>query len=202
MPGTRKHLVRVAGVLSIAFVSGIVSGCAAQSSAEADATEWREPEWFAQVRSYWEYGRNWFAECLAEYGVVGDEVIGSGLATVTSGPEKSPEEHEARSAALWACSDRYDYEVPENEQPFSDEPIGEAAYLRMLDTRECVIHNGFDIPEPPPMDNWIAMQGRWGAFGVINPSLTREEAIALNDACPQFGWGSFNWQDPTRFDFD
>ena len=197
MPRIRTVSFRSACIAGLAFIVGLVTACSTAPSSPAPAA-WIEPEWFAEARTDRVYWQDWFNECMAEYGVQSREIIGSGFGSFFSDASTPADVAEAGHAAIQTCGNLLFQQDP---QPmFLDEPIGEAAYLRMLDTRACVIYHGFDIPEPPPMENWIAMQGRWGAFGVINPSLTREEAIALNDACPQVGWGSFNWQDPTRFD--
>jgi len=191
--------VRRLGVLRWALlgaVCGILAGCGS-SVTDAEPLEWVEPDWFAQVRADQIRIRQWFNDCLVDQGAPeSDEIIGSGWAQGHVDGTETAEEIAVFMAAHETCGALF---LESDENPlFADEPIGEAAYQRMLETRECVIHNGFDIPEPPPLENWVAMQERWGAFGWINSDLTREEAIALNYACPQIGWGSFNWEDSSR----
>jgi len=178
----------LAAIVSITALAGCSSPTAATRAAE-----WTEPAWFSAARADTAHWRNWWADCLAQHDVQGNEVIGDGWVEIIT-DDNTTEDWSATLVAFETCGALFD-EL--DQRPiFGNASLDEAAYQRMLDTRECVIHQGFDIPEPPNLEMWIAMQGRWGAFGWINSDLTREEAIALNDTCPQVGWGSFNWEPP------
>jgi len=186
-----------ARVLILILVSIVLSACAT-SPGLIEADQWVEPQWFSQVRQEQQELSSWALDCLAEFGVVGEVPIGSGIVGTSTDDAFSPEAALARTA-MKECWERLDQRFQQMEQLpiFWDSPLNEAAYNRMLDTRECVIRHGFEVPEPPSLERWIAISGGWGAYGFINPLLTRDEAIELNYECPQASWGSFVWEEPS-----
>jgi len=73
-------------------------------------------------------------------------------------------------------------------------PVDEAAYQRMVKSRECLIAHGFDVASPPTVDEWISGGGAWNPHSAAwdelgAAGLSRDESVwvEMNEACPQPG---------------
>lgn len=162
----------------------ILTACGQEASAYAGELD-TEPEWFAQVRAEKaEYDQK-FLECLAERGAGGWARIVPGPMSPANLSEDGPIPP-SESAASRYCFDTVPW------PSYWDWPLDEIAYQRMIQSRECVIrHTGMELAEPPSLERFLEMQGRWSAQGQVMRTLSFEEAHALNDACPQQVFGSW-----------
>jgi len=75
-----------------------------------------------------------------------------------------------------------------------DQPLDATRYQRMLDSRECLIADGHDVPPAPSQDVWIEQGGQWNPHGEVYDALvnsgqrvTAAMWAQMNEECPQPG---------------
>lgn len=189
---SRKGWARSCSLLSATAIAVITmfSGCVTDSEQGASAGDWVEPGWVAQFRQDMEEDANAWIACFAEHGV--EAVMGPSFTVGIPGPYPTPPGWtELLDQANDVCWERL------GQHRWHRVPIDAAAYQRMLDSRDCLIAHGHEIPEPPAMEVWIEGDGqqwdRWNPhreWYEARPSLPRLTAVEwaeLNDQCPQPG---------------
>lgn len=72
--------------------------------------------------------------------------------------------------------------------------LDDAAYQKMLDTRECIVAHGYSVPDPPSAETWkeSSLETAFNPYnefinGSSQSAMTPVELFALADACPQAG---------------
>jgi len=70
--------------------------------------------------------------------------------------------------------------------------LTDTAYGRMIDTRDCIVAHGFEVPEPPSAETWkdSDWQSAWNPYDdlvVGQNALAQDKLFALAQACPQPG---------------
>lgn len=63
----------------------------------------------------------------------------------------------------------------------------EEAYAALLDNRDCIIAQGYDLPQPPSYQAWRDMNAAWNPFVDLPPDLATSDLQALVEACPPVG---------------
>jgi len=152
----------------------------------------------AQARQQLEESQNALISCYEANGMAGYVDVGIG-GVVAFGWERNPDGsdppglRELAAAADEACAG-----IPQPE--FWNAPIDQNAYERMLDTRRCLIAQGYAIPEPPSSEVWLEQDqaSAWNPYSVLmdrsDPNrieITNDELRELLDRCPQNGQGMF-----------
>lgn len=178
--------------LALAFGLLALGGCAAPDDGEV-AAEWEEPGWMAQVRQQDEAYQSAMIACFAEYGLEGTRQIGGGVGfhfTTDDGsiPEIPPGVQEIIDAASEDCNARVS--PPDHWSSVLDE----ASYERLIDLRECIVAQGYDVPEPPSAQVWIdsGLEAAFNPYAVLLDGssgfrIPEDELRSLMEACPQSG---------------
>lgn len=126
--------------------------------------------------------------CLAEQGW--DTVATFDNGVTPAGAGVPTEDEDAYLDDLAACDRRLGYEASRTP---SDEQLREA-YERTVDTRQCLIEHGHDIPEPPSESAFIE-QFRAGESWEVSSFVPYEDGAAREDlltACVPPEWFP-NW---------
>jgi len=164
----------------LVLVTGLLAGCAiAAPNGSAQAT-WVEPGWMAQVRAENEETETKWIDCLASFGIEGTPTVGVGWAVALGHEDDPPEVQALRATASRECREQLGF------PQLQSLPVDSQAYERMLDTRECLIAQGFDIPTPPSESAWIDDGGFWNPFEIIL-DFHSQDFDRLNNICPQPG---------------
>ncbi|MDR2723557.1 MAG: hypothetical protein LBB54_07540 [Cellulomonadaceae bacterium] len=161
--------------------------------------EWFEPGWMAQARQEIEEYNTAYMSCLTEFGVEGGLIVGGGVALKEPVDENGaplPGMREQNEAAMTECDSRV--AVPE----IWTLPADGETYQRMIDVRECLLSEGYAVPEPPSAEVWME-QGQkgpaWSPYVAIfsdpdSPDfihISEDELSRLNAVCQQSGNGGF-----------
>lgn len=182
---SRNHAVLVA----VAAVFGL-TGCtqAETEAAFVPASDWVEPDWMESARLE---VANYHAEmlsCFDEFGVIGRPAPGSAMFTggvIDADGNRPAEAFEIEQAAWDECEPRV------GTPSLWSAPIDTMAYQRMLDTRACLVAHGFEIPDAPSQESWLAMINPWNPWSWFarndSPWLDSQELETLMDRCPQSG---------------
>jgi hypothetical protein len=177
---------RVFAAAAAAFLASIsLVGCGGSPADEA-MPDWVEPGWMATVRQQYEEYVIAERACYGEHGVKGDEnPFGGPIAIVWD--NSVPGMREIVDIAAAECD-----HIVGPDIWYAD--ADQASYLRMLDTRECLIAQGYEIAEPPSKDVWIEQPSPWNPYETIlsfsSPifqRLSRDELQQLVTDCPQSG---------------
>ena len=149
----------------------------------------------AQVRQQDEAFQSAMIACFAEYGLEATRQIGGGDVGIhfTSDDGSIPEIPPGVQAIIDEAAEDCNARVPLPDHHASKTLDG-AAYERMIDLRECIVAQGYDVPEPPSAEVWID-SGLMAAFNpyvatLMGPSAIRvpqDELRSLMEACPQSG---------------
>ena len=176
LTGMRKTVA----LMLVALIAFLFGGCAGAAGAgeQADWSRWQEPGWMAQMRQYKEQHFLAMTECLDEFGVRGVPVIGTGNVAVG---HSDPAINQHHGVALRECVER----IGEAGWVYSMHRIDAESYLRMLDTRQCLIHLGYEIPDPPSVDVWIQNRGFWTPHRYVFSSMSLDHFAHLVELCPQ-----------------
>lgn len=186
-------------VIAALIVGGwTLSGCAADDYESLESpVGWEEPGWMAQVRQQNEEYRSAMESCYSEHGLESTRAIGGSSIGFVNLPS-DPATQELFEQASADCNARVP--LPDNEQ---DQALTDAAYGRMVDTRECIVAYGYEVPEPPTLETWKESDPwhvAWNPYEVLVGAgaieITHDELRALNDACPQPG-PNFHVQAPS-----
>ena len=185
----RARSCSLLGAITIA-VTVMFSGCATASEADASVGGWVEPGWMAQFRQEMEEDANAWVNCYAEFGVeayIGPSFMVSFPTDYTYDPTL-PARNELRNKAGMECFERL------GQMRWWDVAIDADAYRRMLDSRDCLIAHGHEVPEPPAMEVWIEGGGFWNPHGEWFDARTRDVGLMtatewneVNETCPQPG---------------
>jgi hypothetical protein len=160
-----------------------IAGCSLAAEDNAQTTsDWVEPGWMAQVRQQNEEYEASLISCFSEFGLEPVRIIGGGVGFVDI-PDQMDALMESASAE---CYQRV--AAPEHFQ------ITDAAtYQRMIETRNCIVAHGWDVPEPPSESVWLEQDERWYPYVALteppNPQIPAAELRVLMEACPQSGMG-------------
>lgn len=72
--------------------------------------------------------------------------------------------------------------------------LDDAAYERLVDLRECLLAQGYDVPEPPSAEAWkdSSLESAWNPYeamfgGPAGQQIPQDELRSLMVACPQSG---------------
>ena len=172
----------------------LASACSGGGDGQATAS-WVEPGWMAQARQELEEYQGATLSCLAEHGTEGEVMIGGAVAGVPQTAADGavpPGAQELVDEALVICSEQVP--IPS----LWTTPADEAAYERVLDVRQCIIAQGYDVEEPPSSETWIEDVSDdglgWGPYDRLSPNpegtgLPYDELAALMEECPQSGHG-------------
>lgn len=87
-------------------------------------------------------------DCLNDHGFAARVVPGPGI----NYQQIPRDQNQAMQAMQEACEDAMN--VPER-QPRSREQLAEIYAYRVVALRECVVGQGYDIPEPPTFETWL-----------------------------------------------
>lgn len=172
---------RFVAVLLATFVVLLITGCA--NDIQVENAQWVEPGWMAQVRLESEEHDIAFLACLNDHGIPGQIVPGPMAPTFFTEEERPPGLDELAETAFAYCGSNI------ADPTFWDWPLDGAAYQRLLEWRQCAIHHGHQLPDPPSQEVWIEDFGSWQAAIQLFFSLTSEETWSLHEACPQQSWG-------------
>ena len=195
MHASRMNLKIIA---SVVFTLKLIAGCAPAS--EAGSAEWVEPAWMTQVRQEIEIHQNEMSSCIADAGLVPAPVIGDSVA-IAFLPNVSDEFIEHTHYIVRYCSQQsFIPAIWSAGEPIEDE------YLRMLDAHHCIVAQGFELPEPQPLEVWAEAEGdfRWIPhwYATVRFSLSADSFEELVNACPMpggrasFGFGDYRiWQE-------
>lgn len=142
----------------LAAVVGVstLSACASQGH-DSDETlpTYTPPAWMAEVRAQNEEYANAGVACLAAHGVEG--TADNGTFGISYGPQSQGAlthmTDEEADALLTECSESLS--LPDYVNNSADEE-----YDRVLDLRECVIAQGYDMPDAPSREVWTE-QWEW-----------------------------------------
>lgn len=181
--------------MGLSFVGvglALLGGCSGSAPAP-EVSAYVEPGWMAQARQQVEEYQSAMLACLAEHGVQGIVAIGGPVATggVTDADGNLPAGvQELQEAASKDCNGRVALPA------LWSAPADDAAYQRMLQVRECVLAQGYEVGEAPSEETWkeqAASGTAWSAYQeLIGPGVTRipdADLRALMEACPQIGQG-------------
>lgn len=174
-----------------------LAGCS-QSGNRDDVSAYIAPGWMAQARQEVEEYQSAMMACFAEFGVEGDPTPGGEVLVSYRGGEDgelAPGVQELVETALTECSERV--ALPS----LWTAPADADAYQRMLDSRDCLIAQGYEMPEPPSMEAWIESgfaawnpyQELTGPDAPVQPSLAEIER--LTQECPQVIQGAIAFAD-------
>jgi hypothetical protein len=111
--------------------------------------------------------RGWTVSIESDGGVVGEY------------PESQRAIYELDTAE---CSNAAGADVVPTEAQF------EAGYKALLANRECIVGEGYDLPEAPTYQAWREIDGKWNPFLDL-PEITGEQLDALIAVCEPVGIG-------------
>lgn len=133
-------------------------------------------------------------DCLARDGW-DTQILRDGSFRPVGNSVLSEEQTTAYHEALGKC---YNKVIDEYGKPLEDEKTWRAEYARMLDTRRCLSAYGYETPEPPSEDAWVARglddKPVYNPFAEVMDDLSEglvemdsEEYYDLAEACVQAG---------------
>ncbi|MFN3867246.1 MAG: hypothetical protein ACK4MD_11130 [Demequina sp.] len=187
MTRRRSATAIVTSILSLVVSLGVLSACATEDESLEAVPGWDEPGWMAQVRQQGEEYMTAMESCYSEHGLQTTRTIGGNSIGIADYPDDPASEGLLERAAE-DCNARVP--LPEYDQ---DKTLDDSAYARLLDTRECIVAHGYEIPEPPSAETWkdSSLYDAWNPYAVLVGKdalpITDDELSALNDACPQPG---------------
>ncbi|MCL1899578.1 MAG: hypothetical protein FWG11_03490, partial [Promicromonosporaceae bacterium] len=119
------------------------SGCAVGAAGREDeALAWVEPAWMASFRQDMEEWQLEQMACFAERGVTVTPAASGGVhLPIVNLIADPPGTQDLIDEAMWDCSElvgRFDW---------WQVPLDEDVYQRILESRECVIAHGYEVPE-------------------------------------------------------
>ncbi|HLS15659.1 MAG TPA: hypothetical protein VK095_14205 [Beutenbergiaceae bacterium] len=182
MRGLTKRRNTVAGLLAVGAL--MLAGCQ-QSDADVD---WTEPSWVAEQRAEQEEYMTSLQSCV--------EGRGWNVTITPEGGVEEPfdnDEVDDWEEDKFACLESLGYDA----EPTYDEERIRLLYSRLIDTRECLVTHGHDLPAPQDeetyVENTLRLMQEGDAGGDIwHPynhdsfhELDREELEELEAQCPQ-----------------
>lgn len=167
----------------------ILTACGSPFNGSVDSESlgaYVEPLWMAEMRRQLEEFESSLNACVIEAGWAD----GTGTRTTEDTIDAYTQVHRECSAKV----------LPDWE--LFDEAAWRADYPRLFDIRDCLIAQGYEIPEPPSEDTWVetALTGAmpWTPFnfvidGINNGSIvmTQAEFDELTYQCPQSGAAAY-----------
>lgn len=195
-----RHLLMV----SLMIGAAVSVGSCASSDAGEPSVGYVEPSWMAEFRQQKDdHQREWMS-CLESQGIAGTsagsdalhyEILSDGSVAVST-----PVDDQGNTdPALLALANDASEVCAESVGTLRvlSELGDEAAYGRMLDTRACLINEGYDIPEAPSQEVWMesvssGSSDSFNPYSVFIPTsssyiagVSFEELSRLNQVCPQ-----------------
>lgn len=176
-------------LFSVVGAGLVLAACSPSPSGDRDdVSEYIAPGWMAQARQEVEAYQSAMMSCFAEFGVEGDPTPGGEVLVSYRGGEDgelAPGVEQLVENALTECSERV--ALPS----LWTAPADADAYQRMLDSRDCLIAQGYEMPEPPSLDAWTESgfaawnpyQELTGPDVPVQPSLAEIERLTRE--CPQ-----------------
>ncbi len=133
------------------------------------------------------------ARCIQDHGFpVEVDSSGSGF-----GFERvPPEQNQLAFAVAIAC--KVGLNLPPPTTPTAAQRAEQLHYLGLV--AECLRERGFDVDDPPSLDEFIEADGAWSPYDSL-PQLTPTEFEQLDRSCPQWpvgGYGAWDPGDPLR----
>lgn len=183
-----RRALTASGFVAALALSGVLSACGAGAVADQQRGEWAEPGWTAQFRQEMEEFNLELVACYGDHGVEVTKSPSGGvdLPVITLPAPAGLEE--LIDNAITACMERV------GVLHWMTLPPDEAAYRRMLDSRECLIAHGHDAPAARAFDVWAENDGEWNPHGVVydgrpfpeaNPRWMATKWAQMNTECPQ-----------------
>jgi len=179
----------------------VIAGCAHASSSIPEVPNssgigqvgWIEPEWMPEARDAVNNYQREMLNCLASFGVDGILSIGVGAVGVPFARD-SEGNFDSELNQRYNHAEEYCLETvpqpPHLPQPpeFEINPTFED-YSRMLEVRECLLHHGAFVPQPPEKEDWIRSRYPWNPWAAASfeTPIEVEELQSLMDICPQDG---------------
>ena len=174
--------IGVEGFPTVAVVSLLLAGCAADVTASNSGTGWVEPAWMSQMRQEQEIFERSMTSCFDQHGVESRIALGGGV--TTPGPVDDSAEVLSHLYAVWMeCHEQIG--LPSMWLMAPDEE----AYSMMLDVRECIMYFGFEVDEPPAFAVWAEQVHPWNPMASLIHTLPTEELAPVMDTCLQVGPG-------------
>lgn len=166
------------------------SGCTVTDNNTPELGAYSEPGWMADTRREQEKGAVAMAACMGEHGWVMTVKPDWGLDSSSSLDEA---QERAQRESFRSC-----YDQVYGEQPPVTEADWHVKYQKALDTRDCLVAEGYTIPDPPSedarVDAGMNEKDLWAPFQfVIDQSprgqidLSAETYYELYATCPQAG---------------
>ncbi|MDR2929969.1 MAG: hypothetical protein LBV06_03565 [Propionibacteriaceae bacterium] len=157
---------------------------------QSDTVPYAEPGWMANTRADIEREGGFMVSCMAEQGWT---LVIESDDSWSSGTELAEEQYELWSDSIDKCVTSLSSETPE-----PGEAEWRVRYQHMLDTRACLIDQGYDITSPPSEDAWVdaALNDRplfapWrdivDRVGTGTLTMDQETYYALYALCTQDG---------------
>lgn len=193
---------------SLSLVSALVLGCSEQpviATTELGqapvlqvTADWIEPDWMGSHRRIGDAYLDEIIACVLEELRHTSEVTGLdlnlgpirtpgmwsfGIGMIPSPHGTPPEVFEIAQEVQDICRDRFP------SPDFGGNDATPLLYQRMLDTRNCLVAHGFELPEPPNEESWIQLGGNWNPFQRLSATVRNDDElfkVALS-ACPQSG---------------
>ena len=184
-------LVRQAAILAVTAMLPL-GACASQADAVDFEAIWVEPGWFAQYRQDLEEHALLYTACFAEHGIE-TTIGGTGLPEFPVLDLLDPASEALGALFTYAgydCFHRY------GMLSWWSMPVDAQAYQRIIDSRSCLVALGYDVPEAPPLEIWLEMDGDWNPHGELydfrplqpgGRGWTEGEWFFINERCPQPG---------------
>ena len=197
----KRLLIRSLRVKCIVFASIciVLTGCSQDDASQA-GSDYVRPGWMAEVKQAKEIYNHQLADCYTNrgfevsYSVEGDPSIRN---EVSENGDIPPQVLELTREVLADCAEQY--------PPPAVLRLNDAGreYDRMLEVRECLIHEGYDISEPPSKDVWVDAANNptadnvnnlfspYSGLGTTDPNISwsidvsSDELARLNEVCPQ-----------------
>lgn len=132
------------------LVSSLLAGCSGSPDGTAESAKWSPPAWFATQAQALEELRVGLQSCMDDEGW--NVTIDDRGGIVDMIPR---DQMDAISAALDECYDTAGYDVSASAIKTLTRDDYISWYQANLDTRDCLVAQGYDISEPPSQDAWV-----------------------------------------------
>lgn len=93
-------------------------------------------------------------------------------------PESQRAVYEAQASL---CADQAGSGAIPTEEEFG------LGYEGLLDDHQCIVNEGYTLPQPPSYQSWREMDGLWNPFMDVPLDLTEDQLQALIDRCTPTG---------------
>lgn len=156
-----KHL-RVLFVPVLITGSMMLTACVANATAREDTGV---PEWSDS-----------FSACMSQAGW--SVSVRSDGGVESEYPESQRPVYEAQAAL---CADQAGSGIKPTEEEF------EVGYEGLIEDHECIVKEGYSLPQPPSYQAWREIDGQWNPFMDLPRTLTQDQLTDLIDVCTPTG---------------